>query len=739
MPAQGWRTNRFYGIPVATNTSRMIKNRFLVGLILFTLTARAQTEKKDSFYLMSPVEVQSLRAGDEAPFAKTNLSKTEIEKRNLGQDLPFLLNTLPGVVVHADAGNGFGYTGIRIRGTDPTRINMTLNGIPYNDAESQGVFFVNLPDLAASANSIQVQRGVGTSSNGAGAFGANLNISTHDNDPQKRLSLQNSYGSFASRKHTLFYQSGIQQGFSTDIRLSQIASNGYIDRASSQLASYYVSTAYTQPRYSIRITHFAGKEKTYQAWYGISESDLRAGNRTVNYAGTEKTGDPYANETDNYRQSHTQIFYNRTTKQNGQLAIAFFYTRGKGYYEQYKADQDYARYGMPYPVNGTDTTYTTDLIRQLWLNNHFFGSTYSYQWKKGRSAWTWGGALTRYVGQHFGKPTWAANGLTVIRNWYDLPADKNDINSYLKWQRTLNANWSVFSDVQARWVEYRLQGFRNNPNIRFHPIYQFINPKAGIRYGKQDWSGFLSIAYAQKEPNRDDFEAGWNQQPKAERLLDLEINVGKRKDTYRWSATFYHMNYRDQLILTGAINDVGAYTRQNIPRSYRMGVELEASVRLPHQLQLSGNLAISQNRVRNFTEYIDDYDHGGQITQFYPRSELALSPTVVSNAVLSWKPIKKLELQWISKYVSRQYLDNTSNSRRSLDPYWVQDLLVEYRWELPKKKSMRLLLQVNNWTNTRYEPNGYTFSYRYGGVLNTENYYFPMAGMNGMLGVEIEL
>ena len=739
MPAQGWRTNRFYGIPVATNTSRMIKNRFLVGLILFTLTARAQTEKKDSFYLMSPVEVQSLRAGDEAPFAKTNLSKTEIQKRNLGQDLPFLLNTLPGVVVHADAGNGFGYTGIRIRGTDPTRINMTLNGIPYNDAESQGVFFVNLPDLAASANSIQVQRGVGTSSNGAGAFGANLNISTHDNDPQKRLSLQNSYGSFASRKHTLLYQSGIQQGFSTDIRLSQIASNGYIDRASSQLASYYVSTAYTQPRYSIRITHFAGKEKTYQAWYGISESDLRAGNRTVNYAGTEKTGDPYANETDNYRQSHTQIFYNRTTKQNGQLAIAFFYTRGKGYYEQYKADQDYARYGMPYPVNGTDTTYTTDLIRQLWLNNHFFGSTYSYQWKKGRSAWTWGGALTRYVGQHFGKPTWAANGLTVIRNWYDLPADKNDINSYLKWQRTLNANWSVFSDVQARWVEYRLQGFRNNPNIRFHPIYQFINPKAGIRYGKQDWSGFLSIAYAQKEPNRDDFEAGWNQQPKAERLLDLEINVGKRKDTYRWSATFYHMNYRDQLILTGAINDVGAYTRQNIPRSYRMGVELEASVRLPHQLQLSGNLAISQNRVRNFTEYIDDYDHGGQITQFYPRSELALSPTVVSNAVLSWKPIKKLELQWISKYVSRQYLDNTSNSRRSLDPYWVQDLLVEYRWELPRKKSMRLLLQVNNWTNTRYEPNGYTFSYRYGGVLNMENYYFPMAGMNGMLGVEIEL
>ncbi len=502
----------------------MNKNQLLIGLLISTLSLQAQQpEKKDSFHSLSPVEVQSLRAGDEAPFAKTNLTKADIQKRNLGQDLPYLLNSLPGVVIHSDAGNGIGYTGIRIRGTDPTRINMTINGIPYNDAESQGIFFVNLPDLASSANSIQVQRGVGTSSNGAGAFGANLHISTHETSPSKRLSIQNSYGSFNSRKNSIVYQSGLQNGFATDIRLSQIASNGFIDRATSQLGSYYFSTAYIQPRYSLRVTHFAGKEKTYQAWYGISESDLRSGNRTVNYAGTEKTGDPYANETDNYRQSHTQVIYNRTTATKGQLSLALFYTRGKGYYEQYKAEQDYAKYGMPYPVNGTDTSFTTDLIRQLWLKNHFFGTTYSYQWKKGRSAWTWGGAFTRYEGQHFGKPTWAANGLTALRNWYDLPADKNDINSYLKWQRTLNTNWSMFSDLQLRWVEYRLQGFRNNPGIRFHPIYQFINPKAGIRYGHKDWSGFLSIAYAQKEPNRDDFEAGWNQAPKPERLLDLVV------------------------------------------------------------------------------------------------------------------------------------------------------------------------------------------------------------------------
>ncbi|MFM7671191.1 MAG: TonB-dependent receptor [Bacteroidota bacterium] len=712
--------------------------RLLILLLLPSCVLFAQAPKKDSFYLLSPVEVQAVRAGDEAPFSKNNLTKADIEKRNLGQDLPFLLSTVPGVVVHSDAGNGIGYTGIRIRGTDPTRINMTVNGIPYNDAESQGIFFVNLPDLASSAQSIQLQRGVGTSSNGVGAFGANLNISTHEAIPTKRFSFQNSGGSFDSRKHTLLYQSGLQGSFATDIRISQIASNGFIDRASSRLCSYYISTAYIQPTYSLRVTNFAGKEKTYQAWYGISKADLDAGNRTINYAGTEKPGSPYENETDNYRQSHTQIFFNRTTARKAQLSVALFYTRGKGYYEQYKADQDYANYRMPYPVNGNDTTYTTDLIRQLWLDNHFFGSTFSYQWKSGRSAWTWGGSLSRYLGKHYGKPTWAMNGLTAIRNWYDLSANKSDINQFLKWQWNWRPNWSLFADVQTRWVEYKLNGFRNNPDIRFHPIYQFVNPKAGINYTRQDWSGFLSIAYAQKEPNRDDFEAGWNQQPHAERLEDLEINIGKRLKSYRWSTTFYHMSYRDQLILTGAINDVGAYTRQNIPRSYRTGLELEGSWNLHRSIRLAGNLSISSNRVRNFSEYVDDYDNGGQVSNSYSKTNLALSPNWVSNGIVSWTPIKGMECQWISQFVSRQYLDNTSNKDRSLDPYWVQNLLIDTKYALPKGKSLRISLQLNNLFHVRYEPNGYTFSYYYGGKLNTENYYYPMAGINGMLGIQLE-
>lgn len=738
MPAKGGE-GILPSIPGSDKSISMNGYRLLTLLLISPLLSHAQAEKKDSFYVMSPVEVQAVRAGDETPFSKTNLNRKEIEKRNLGQDLPFLLSTLPGVVVHSDAGNGIGYTGIRIRGTDPTRINMTINGIPYNDAESQGIFFVNLPDLASSAQSIQLQRGVGTSSNGAGAFGANLNISTHSSVPEKRLSIQNSFGSFDSRKHTLLYQSGLQGKFATDIRLSQIASNGFIDRANSLLSSYYVSTAFIQPGYSIRLTQFAGKERTYQAWYGISEADLDAGNRRINYAGTERPGDPYEKETDNYQQRHTQLFFNRTTAKKAQLSIALFYTRGKGYYEQYKAEQDYAHYGMPYPVNGNDTTFTTDLIRQLWLDNHFYGTTFSYQWKKGRSAFTWGGALTRYVGQHFGKPTWALNGLTAIKNWYDQPADKNDANQFFKWQWNWKPNWSLFTDLQTRWVEYRLNGFRNNPDIRFHPIYRFVNPKAGISYARASWSGFLSLAYAQKEPNRDDFEAGWNQQPRPEKLLDLEANIGRRMKNYRWSATLYHMSYQDQLILTGAINDVGAYTRQNIPQSYRMGIELEGSWNVHRTIRLAGNLALSRNRVRNFTEFLDDYDNGGQLKRFYNRSNLALSPEWVSNGILSWTPLKGLECQWISQFVSRQYLDNTSNRSRSLEPYWVQNLLIDYTIPMPKEKSVRILLQVNNVTNVQYEPNGYTFSYFYGGRLTTENFYFPMAGINATMGVQIEL
>jgi len=718
-----------------------MKRIFMSGCLSMAVVAAMaqQKEVKDSFYTLSPVEVKAIRAGENAPFTKTNLTRREIAAGNLGQDIPYLLNQTPSVVVNADAGNGIGYTGIRIRGTDATRINMTLNGIPYNDAESQGVFFVNLPDFASSAGSIQVQRGVGTSSNGAGAFGASMNFSTNEINKEASLELNNSAGSFRSFKNTLKYSSGLVNGFSTDIRLSGISSNGFIDRASSRLRSFYFSTAWTGQNSSLRMNVFTGKEKTYQAWYGISEADLMAGNRTINTAGTEKPGDPYINETDNYTQTHYQLFYNQTVNKRISYTVAGFLTRGKGYYEQYKAEEDYSSYYLPYPVNGTDTIFNSDFIRQLWLDNYFYGAVYSAIYKSEKTQFTWGGGLTQYDGKHYGKLIWASNGLTGLDNWYNLNSVKKDFNIYAKQQTAASADWYLFYDLQYRYVRYDINGFRNNPGLVIRNNWHFFNPKAGITYKKNKWKMYLSYGVANKEPNRDDFEAGTLQQPRPERLHDIEAGIEKNAGRFSWGATLYYMRYKDQLVLTGKINDVGAYTRSNIPNSYRAGVELQGTLRLNNWLYTTANLTLSRNKVLDIEEYIDDYDNGGQKINRYAAADIAYSPAITGGAGLHTGPFNGITVSLLSKYVSRQFLDNTSNNTRSLDPFYVQDLRVSYTVKAEKLKELNLIAQISNLFNTAYEPNGYTFSYIYGGQQTTENYYFPMAGINFMVGVNVRL
>jgi len=690
------------------------------------------------FSLMQPVEINAVRASYLSPFTQTTLSARAIEKANLGQDLPFLLNQTPSVVVNADAGNGIGYTGIRIRGSDATRINMTINGIPYNDAESQGLFFVNLPDLASSVNSIQVQRGVGTSSNGAGAFGATMNFMTNELNPEAYAEINNSYGSFNTWKNTVKVGTGlINKHFSLDARLSNITSDGFVDRASTSLQSFYTSAAYTGEKNSLRLNVFSGKEKTYQAWYGIPESKLTT-DRTYNAAGMERPGAPYDNETDNYRQTHYQLFYNQALNPAINLNIALFYTRGLGYYEQYKADDDYANYGLPAFTMGNDTLYSTDLIRQLWLDNHFFGNTFSLQYKKNSSEWILGGGLSKYIGNHYGKVIWAEAGVPDNYMWYNLDALKTDANLYLKWQQKLANNLVLFADVQGRSVRYDIDGFRNNPGLIIRNKWFFVNPKAGVSYSKNNWKAYLSYAIANKEPNRDDFEAGATQQPVPEQLQDIELGIEKRGASLSWGATLFHMQYRNQLVLTGQINDVGAYTRVNIPRSFRTGIELTASWRPSSWFDMAANLAYSENKVRNFTAFYDDYDDGGQKTESFEQTDLSFSPRWVCGATLNVHPARNLDLSLINKYVSRQYLDNTSRKSRSLDPFLVQDLRVSYRI-LPKfMKEILLIGQVNNLLNVKYEPNGYTFSYYFGGSLQTENYYFPMAGTNAMLALNLK-
>lgn len=706
--------------------------------VIGTLSVHAQ--QSDSSEILLPVEVKAVRANATAPFAKTNIGKAEIEKQNLGQDLPFLLNQTPSVVINSDAGNGIGYTGIHIRGTDATRINVTINGIPFNDPESSGAYFVDLPDLLSSVNSIQIQRGVGTSTNGAGAFGGTINLSTNEVSKQPYLESNNSYGSFGSLKNTIKVGTGLLGNhFTVDLRLSDIKSNGYIERAKTNLRSYYFSTAYVSDKTTLRFTTFSGKEKTYQAWYGVTEDDLK-NHRRVNYAGTEKPGTPYDNETDNYTQTHYQLFFTQQLAPHLQFNTGLFYIKGSGYYEQYKAGQNYADYGLTGPVVGGNLVTQTDLVRQLWLANDFYGDIFSARYKKGGTEITFGGAATNYLGNHFGKVIWAEQGLSEPgKTYYQYDAIKNDWNVYTKWQQDLTAKLQFFADVQWRGVAHNINGFETNPAIIVKQKYNFFNPKMGLTYHDKGWIAFASYSVASKEPNRDDFEASPTEQPKPERLHDWEAGLQRKEKNYSVGATFYYMKYKDQLVLTGKINNVGAYTRTNIDDSYRAGIELEGAVRASSWFNASANLALSRNKVKNFNEFIDDYDNGGQKENQYKETDISFSPSVVGAATLTFIPLQKLNVDLLSKYVSKQYLDNTSNEARKLNGYYTQDVRARYSFEKAWLKNVEFILQVNNVFNKKYEPNGYTYSYYANSQLATENYYFPMAGTNWMAGLNIRL
>lgn len=703
------------------------------------MLAQQKTHFNDTAYLQ-PVEVQAIRAGEKAPFAKTDLSKKDIAKNNLGQDLPFLLDQTPSVVVNADAGNGVGYTGIRIRGTDAGRINVTLNGIPYNDAESQGTFFVDLPDFASSANSIQIQRGVGTSSNGAGAFGASINVFTNELNKTFYASTNNSYGSFNTFKNNIQFGSGLLgKRFTVDGRISSIRSDGYIDRAKSDLRSFYLSSAFVNKNNSLRINVFSGKEKTYQAWNGVAEN-LLLSNRTHNPSGNEKPGEPYDNETDNYTQTHYQLFYNHQFNPFWKGHMAVFLTRGSGYYEQYKADKKLSDYNLPDYFDGSNIIKTTDLVRRLWLDNYFYGSIFSLQYQKNKTQLIIGGGGNAYEGKHFGELKWAAVQAAVPKDyrWYQVSAYKKDWSLYNKWIQQWNSNWQSFVDVQLRYIDYQIYGFRDNPALNIHETYAFLNPKLGLSYSHKNWQAFASYALAGKEPNRDDFEAGNTSQPKAERLHDFEFGVHQKGRHFSFGVNVYYMIYQNQLILTGKINEVGAYTRTNIPASYRAGIELEGKANITSWLQASANISFSKNKIKHFTEYLDDYDNGGQETKFYNKTTISFSPPIIASGSINFIPVKNGGISLVSKYVGRQYLDNTAQRTRSLGAYYVQDIRFSYGIENKIAKAIDILLQLNNVFNKKYEPNGYSFSYRYGGAVTTENFYFPMAGFNFMLGVNVK-
>ncbi len=703
--------------------------------------ADAQELKKSDSTLLQPIEIISVRASENTPVAKTNLSKKEIEKNNIGQDLPYILNQTTSVQASSDAGNGIGYTNIRLRGTDVSRINITINGIPYNDPESQGVFFVNLPDFASSASSIQIQRGIGTSTNGAGSFGGSINMHSNDIDTKKSIVFSNNSGSFNSFRNTLQLNSGLLgKHWIFTGRLSDIRSDGYVDRAKTNLQSFYTSLAWVDDKSSLRLNVFSGKEKTYAAWFGIDEATLN-NNRRFNPAGTEKTGTPYDNETDNYTQTHYQLFYNRKINNNWKSNIAVFLTKGKGYFEQYKADQSLASFGLPDFIDGANTISEVDLVRQLWLKNNFYGTIFSVQYNKNKNNLIIGGGLSQYDGKHFGDIVYSEIKGAIPANfrWYDLNAVKKDASIYAKWTYKLSSKWETYVDLQTRMVDYTINGFRNNPDIRIKTNNVFFNPKAGISYSNKGNRFYFSYGKAAKEPNRDDFETNSNELPKPEVLHDFETGFERKNKSYNWAVNFYYMYYTNQLVLTGKVNDVFAYTRTNIPESYRTGIELEGGIRINKWVNVSGNIAFSRNKIINFTEYIDDYDNGTQLSKFYKSTDISFSPNIIANAVATFTPMKNLSVDLISKYVGRQYLDNTSNQGRSLSDYYLQDGRISYLVELKKERSINLFIQANNIFSRKYVANGYTFSYISGGNFTTDNYYFPMATFNMMGGVTIKL
>ncbi|QNF34250.1 TonB-dependent receptor [Adhaeribacter swui] len=699
------------------------------------------------------VVIQATRANDKTGTTFTNVSKEQIAARNFGQDLPYLLEQTPSVVVNSDAGAGVGYTGIRIRGSDITRINVTVNGIPVNDAESHGAFFVNMPDLASSVQDMQVQRGVGTSTNGAGAFGASINMRTIGVNREAYAEVNNTFGSYNTWKHTVAFGTGlINNKFTVDGRLSRISSDGYVDRAFSKLKSYYLAAGYNGKSGMLKFVTFSGQEQTYQAWNGVPEDSLKT-NRRYNSL-------TYDNETDNYQQDHYQLHYSKTFGPQFDFGGAFHLTRGKGYYEQYKTDQSLANYNVPPVVLGDTTITNTDLIRRKWLDNYFYGATYALNYRAPQSTFsaTLGGSWNRYDGDHYGEIIWAryASSSEIRQRYYQGDALKTDFTVYGKVNYQANEQLGFFGDVQYRTITYDLKGTDDNQrNVTQQADFQFLNPKAGVTYAfTPGQTIYASYAVGNREPVRSDFvDRKGAEQPKAETMYNLEAGYRLRGNqtnsngqplTYSLDVNYFYMDYYNQLVLTGQLNDVGSALRTNIKRSYRTGVELAGLANWRNVVEVSSTLTLSRNKIKNYAEtvyvYDADYNVENTVVNNYAETDISFSPNVVSAHKVEVQPVKGFKAAILYKTVSKQYLDNTSSEERKINGYQVADLRFRYVVQPTFMKELELALLINNVLNKKYEANGYTFSEQYSGdpTRYDYNYYYPQATRNFLLSVGVK-
>jgi iron complex outermembrane receptor protein len=701
------------------------------------------------------IVILSTRVKGTAPVNYTNVGKAEIEERDFGQDIPQILGFTPSMVYSSDAGTGIGYTNFRIRGTDMNRINITVNGVPLNDAESHGVWWVDLPDFAGSVDNVQIQRGVGTSVPGSAGFGATMNFQTFTMNWRPYATVSSTFGSYNTMKNTISAGTGILNGkFSLDFRMSGIRSDGYIDRAFSDLNSWHMQAGYYTGKTMLKFNIFSGREKTYQAWYGVP-SALLDSDRDFNPAGMiiSDAGDTtwYDNETDNYKQDHYQLTFSREFDRDYFLNATLFYTKGKGYYEEYRQDQRLADYRIDQVITGSDTINSTDLIRRKWLDNDFYGLTWSLIFKEDIIDGSIGGGINRYDGRHFGRIIWArfAGESEINHEWYRGTGLKTDGNIFVKANYNVLRNLVIYGDIQYRFIRYQIGGIHEDlRKLSQDNVYSFFNPKCGINYDFNSNHGvYFSFAVANREPNRSNFTDAdtTHPAPGPETLFDYELGYKAGLNKFYLEANLYFMSYRDQLILTGEINNVGAPIMVNTPRSYRAGLEIMAGLHPWNKLNIDANLTLSRNKIKGFTEYVDNWDYWSdpetqpyQFTRDLGETDLAFSPSVTGGSRITYEIIDNLKIILQSKYVGRQYIDNTSSEDRILDPYFVNDLIVRYNFKTKLVQEIGLSLQVNNLFNAEYESNAWIYRYYLGGEEYFSDGYFPQAGIHLYGGVTLK-
>ena len=718
--------------------------------VVVEANANVMIKLTPSVNLQDEVIIQGTRANERTPMTVQNITKAEIKSLNMGQDVPFLINSSPSVVTTSDAGTGIGYTGMRIRGSDMNRINITINGVPLNESETHAVYWVDLPDFASNVDNIQIQRGVGTSTNGAGAFGATINLQTNKPSTEPYAELGQTFGSFNSRKSTASAGTGlINNGWYVDARVSKITSDGYVDRGSANLNSIYGSASYYGVKDLFKFIAFTGHEITYQAWNGIPFDSLKT-NRRYNSMGeyTDANGNIkyYNNEVDNYKQDHFQTFYSHEFNKKLVLNTALFYTKGFGYYEEYKENQSFNSYGLNDIIlnGGSVNINSTNLIRRKYLDNDFYGLVYSLVYTAPKSRLVFGGSTNEYKGSNYGQIIWSqfASNSEINHEWYRSTGDKTDFNVYAKLDQKISQKLNLYVDLQYRGIDHKIKGTDGDlRDITQNHTFSFFNPKFGLFYDlNANSSLYASFAIAHREPSRDNFTDAdpLKPEPVAEKLNDIEAGWNMKTGSLNFSTNVYYMNYNNQLVLTGQINDVGSAVMENVKNSYRLGIEFNTALVLTNQLSWKANLTLSENKIKNFTEYVDNWDNGGQKINSLGTKDLAFSPNSVAFQQLTFAPCKHFSIAFESKYVGKQYIDNTSSNDRSLHSYIVNNLRTEFNFKTKYVRLVTINLALNNLFNEKYESNAWVYRYVESGQYNKMDGYFPQAGLNLMAGITLK-